>query len=697
MANNPTVSIQFLWWIPNFEKGTSITGSAHLVTYKAIVKKVEQEIKVLFDMGSFGDNKTSIVDDLQLQGIGDIKQLDAVFLSHVHNDHVGKILTLIRAGYRGPVYMSHTSKTIIGPILKDIVTLAGEDRKKVEEQNAKFGKIANNFLKIFDSYNARKWYDKSHNKHTKEKKTIDYTIEQYDEAKAFVEKYDIKVNSDIPKRYEPLPELPYDEKDIMQLMTQIRSLDKQVDHVVIEKGWLKLKAKLLQAGHVEGAVQTVLKFGYDPFNSSVEHKLLYTWDLGRLKEPAIVPVPSYVKEKVDQTIMESTYGNRIHTSREPDREKFLENINKAEDIYMIPAFSLGRSLEVLKQITESVDNWTLVLNDWEKIFMDGKLTKEIADRLLERYPEQYAFLNHPSVQYIEGVHERKKIYAQEWRKIVIASGGMMQGWSSVSIANKSIRNKNAVFATVGYQAYGTWGHYLQNHRGLVYTSDRFNQMKNKLYEEERTKEKIIKRESGESLLISGQSSKELQRILWDLYKHRDDINLWDDENIYVPKRFWYDEEKNGSIIKRTESFLKKYDMEVYKYFFDKIKIIDEDEHYDEDEKYVPPGPGIHIFWDLIRKVHFKARLDHYSSYSWHADRDELITLLEWNTQKKTHTTILVHGEQAARKQLSEHIQKNKFIPGKTLLPELYDILSFDCVTWKLVEPKKENWEFKKEE
>jgi beta-lactamase superfamily II metal-dependent hydrolase len=48
-------------------------------------------------MGSFGDNKINIVDQLQIEGIGDLSQLDAVIISHVHNDHLGNIIQLIKA------------------------------------------------------------------------------------------------------------------------------------------------------------------------------------------------------------------------------------------------------------------------------------------------------------------------------------------------------------------------------------------------------------------------------------------------------------------------------------------------------------------------------------------------------------------------------------------------------------------------
>ena len=641
-------------------------------------------------MGSFGDNKINIVDQLQLDGIGDLSQLDAVIISHVHNDHLGNIVQLIKAGYTGLVYMSHTSKAIIQPILYDMLALASEPHDIMEEKNRKFGIKANKMLSLVESYEKNNhWYEKSHNKHAKQKKQKEITEEQYLVAQQFLDQYSIKKNSDIIKAYKPVPELLFDEDDIRQFISQIRSFDKEEDYPLVTKEWLKLRAKFYEAGHVEWAVQTVLKFGYDPYKSSAQHQLLYTWDVGRLKEPAIVPEPAVVKEKVDQTLMESTYGNRIHLERGPNQEKLIETLTTAQELIMLPAFSLGRSMEVVKLITDAIDAGTLVLWEGEKLFVDGKLTKDIAMRLLERYPEEYKFLTHPSIKFIDSTQQRNQIYEQEWRKIVISSGGMMQWWSAVPIAHKYMSDKNAIFATVGYQAYGTWGNYLQNHKGLVYTADRFKQMKNKIYHPEYTIERIINRERGDSVLISGQGTQELIKILSDLYKYREDIMLKDDEYIYVPQRLWEDERRGDSTIKKAESFLSKKDREVYHYFYDKIKVIDEENDYDDEKQYIPAWPGIHIFWDLIGKKYMNAKMDHYSSFSGHADRDELIALLEWNHQKKTHTTILVHGEIGARKELQEHIQKNRLIPSKTILPELYDVLTFDCETWKIIEYKKE--------
>ena len=120
-------------------------------------------------------------------------------------------------------------------------------------------------------------------------------------------------------------------------------------------------------------------------------------------------------------------------------------------------------------------------------------------------------------------------------------------------------------------------------------------MKHMMYHPDYTMEKIIKREEGENVLISGQGTRELIRIMGDLYKYRDEINLKDDEHLYLPARFWEDEfrekneeKKKSSTVRKTKSFLLIHDREVYDYFVDKIKLIDEEEDYNEDDKYIAP-------------------------------------------------------------------------------------------------------------
>ena len=49
----------------------------------------------------------------------DPRDLDAVIVSHAHNDHIGRLPCLIRAGYRGPIYATPATGDITSVMLRD--------------------------------------------------------------------------------------------------------------------------------------------------------------------------------------------------------------------------------------------------------------------------------------------------------------------------------------------------------------------------------------------------------------------------------------------------------------------------------------------------------------------------------------------------------------------------------------------------
>lgn len=112
------------------EKGSSNIGASH---HPIVISNGEQKKNILLDMGARPSNTFDKSVENPLIDI-DINNLDATFISHVHQDHVGSLIRLVKAGYKGPIYMSEKSKKLCRVIFDDMLKHEKED---VAEHNRK--------------------------------------------------------------------------------------------------------------------------------------------------------------------------------------------------------------------------------------------------------------------------------------------------------------------------------------------------------------------------------------------------------------------------------------------------------------------------------------------------------------------------------------------------------------------------------
>lgn len=88
----------------------TVTGSQHLVEINGY--------KILLDCGLFqGRRKIAFQRNRTLPF--DPTSLDAVILSHAHIDHAGNVPSLIKNGYRGPIYATHATRDLCATMLPD--------------------------------------------------------------------------------------------------------------------------------------------------------------------------------------------------------------------------------------------------------------------------------------------------------------------------------------------------------------------------------------------------------------------------------------------------------------------------------------------------------------------------------------------------------------------------------------------------
>ncbi|WP_339651703.1 MBL fold metallo-hydrolase [Halopseudomonas pelagia] len=127
------------------------------------------------------------------------------------------------------------------------------------------------------------------------------------------------------------------------------------------KQWITLLARddiicrirFQRAGHILGSAYVECDVQYPKQNRS--RRIVFSGDLGAPHAPMLpAPKPPY---RADVVVLESTYGNRLHENRRTRRARFqkvLENALADGGTVIIPAFSIGRTQELLYELEDII-------------------------------------------------------------------------------------------------------------------------------------------------------------------------------------------------------------------------------------------------------------------------------------------------------------------------------------------------------
>ncbi len=133
------------------------------------------------------------------------------------------------------------------------------------------------------------------------------------------------------------PAVPlYTRQEAEQTLLQFRAMDFRKNYKIADETHISL----IPAGHILGATFVQVKhFGVT---------VLFSGDLGRPDDPIMQP-PS-VMQAADYLVLESTYGNRLHSKVNPEDE-LCDIINRTvSDLgsaVIMPAFAVGRAQHLL--------------------------------------------------------------------------------------------------------------------------------------------------------------------------------------------------------------------------------------------------------------------------------------------------------------------------------------------------------------
>jgi metallo-beta-lactamase family protein len=213
------------------------------------------------------------------------------------------------------------------------------------------------------------------------------------------------------------------------------------------------------AGHILGSAIVELVFD----DGDGRRTLVFSGDLGYRDAPVMNP-PARL-DKADVVMMESTYGDRLHR---PFAETMAELTGVFESAranrgnIMIPAFTVGRTQDLLFLMAEHYDEWGL--GDW-KIFLDSPMGIEATETYAE-YRHLYGarlfgpdsnLPDLPNFYTTETTEESMVINQVKSGAIIIAGSGMCSGGRIHHHLKNNIWKPESHLVIVGYQAFGTLG------------------------------------------------------------------------------------------------------------------------------------------------------------------------------------------------------------------------------------------------
>jgi len=229
-----------------------------------------------------------------------------------------------------------------------------------------------------------------------------------------------------------------------------------------------LRVKFKDAGHILGSSFIDLK----TTDNGKTRRFLFSGDIGSPCRPILRdPVQVY---EVDYLVLESTYGNRLHTeshtSRDEELARVINESVRRGGMLLIPSFAVERSQEILFYIREleqkgEIPSLPVYLDspmaiNATQIFEQMKSEYDFQAKLLEI--EGIPILRPKQLHYTRDANDSKALHNITGPGILISASGMLEGGRILHHLKNRVSRPETTVLFVGYQAEGTRGRAMLN-------------------------------------------------------------------------------------------------------------------------------------------------------------------------------------------------------------------------------------------
>ncbi len=276
---------------------------------------------------------------------------------------------------------------------------------------------------------------------------------------AFINEKDVQwENRKRARKRLDLIEAMYTVEDAQIAMKQFKGMVYQQKKRILPNVTLCLN----DAGHILGS--SIVELWLE--DEGQRRKLVFSGDLGRSGMP-ILEDPAVISD-ADMVIMESTYGDRMHRSWDETQKEISEVLSIATNgngNVLIPAFSVGRTQEILYLFAKYYKQWNL--DRWD-IFLDSPLAIE-ATRIFMNHTDLFdddmqALLQEnkqqsilPNLHISRTTNQSMALNRVHSGAIIIAGSGMCSGGRIKQHLKHNVWRSDCHVIISGFQARGTLG------------------------------------------------------------------------------------------------------------------------------------------------------------------------------------------------------------------------------------------------
>ena len=210
--------------------------------------------------------------------------------------------------------------------------------------------------------------------------------------------------------------------------------------------------------------------------NGISKKIVFSGDIGNTDQP-LIKDPKPTKD-ADYVVMESTYGDRLHTKEKPDYVGELvkilkETFDKGGNV-VIPSFAVGRTQEMLyflrkiktEGMVEGYPDFPVYVDSPLAVEATGIFQKNIYscfdEEAMTLVKQGINPISFPGLRLSITSEESKAINFEDTPKVIISASGMCEAGRIRHHLKHNLWRADSTIVFVGFQVPGTLGHSLLN-------------------------------------------------------------------------------------------------------------------------------------------------------------------------------------------------------------------------------------------